>query len=289
MTTHEQLLADWRLTKKVSIQWTIVSTAGFFIFLVMFGWVFQAISGTAPDVTFTSGQGWDVLWSFGLLALLLIGFIVPHELIHGTMMTRYGGSPRYGIGIAYFVLPYVYAVSDTEYTRNQMIVILLAPLTVITLIGVGLMFVYPTIWLIIPLAGNVAGSVGDVWMALGLLSYSARVRVGETIEGVGVGVYGEETYRKTKSYTATGWNLLLGSAVMFTALVVVLLLATIGSSLVGIASLSIGDPNTFWHLLTVETDAHGLGVSVGFGLPLVLLLSGIGGVGYALLQRADLR
>jgi len=60
-------------------------------------------------------------------------------------MARYGDAPSYGIGLSYFVLPYAYAeTSGASYTRNQLLVALLAPFAVITTLGLAAMVVVPS-------------------------------------------------------------------------------------------------------------------------------------------------
>ena len=109
-------MAEFRLTRRIALQWALISTVGFFLFVSLFYSGYVVLTGrTLNDVTFPiSGPGdvGDLLLSIGLFLGLTLGVVIPHELIHGTFMKRYGGVPEYGVGTAYFVLPYGYATSD---------------------------------------------------------------------------------------------------------------------------------------------------------------------------------
>ena len=79
-----------------------------------------------------------------ILVALFIGTLILHELIHGVFVSIYGGKPRYGAGITFY-LPYLYTTTKTIFLRDQFIVIVIAPLIVISLVGVGLMAAFPSI------------------------------------------------------------------------------------------------------------------------------------------------
>lgn len=112
---------------------------------------------------------------------LVIGL---HELCHGAAIRAFGGAPRYGVGVVYAVVPYAFATTDTRFTRNQFLVAALAPLVLLTLVGVPAMVLFERPWLAVPLALNADGAVGDVWMALTLLSYPAEVSVVDSETGL---------------------------------------------------------------------------------------------------------
>ncbi|USZ72974.1 DUF3267 domain-containing protein [Natronosalvus halobius] len=124
-----------------------------------------------------------------VIALVVGAFFVvavPHELLHGAIMRYFGGRPRYGVRTARFGIPYAYAETRTDYSRNQMVAILVAPVVGISVVGFVLAVVLDARWPLVVLAANVAGSVGDCWMASRLLQYSESVRVGPPPAG-GVG------------------------------------------------------------------------------------------------------
>ncbi|MFC7233071.1 DUF3267 domain-containing protein [Saliphagus sp. GCM10025308] len=116
-----------------------------------------------------------------VVALVVGAFFVvavPHELLHGVVMRHFGGRPHYGVRTARFGIPYAYAETRTDYGRNQMVAILVAPVVVISIVGFALAVGLGARWPLVLLAANVAGSVGDCWMASRLLQYPECVRVG---------------------------------------------------------------------------------------------------------------
>jgi hypothetical protein len=160
-----------------------------------------------PDV------GW---WSVAVnvLVVLVVGtvFIVPHEWLHGLAIRYYRGTAGYDVGVAHFILPYAYATTEHEFSRNQFIVVLLTPLVVLTLVGVPP--VIGLIWglLIVPLTLNAVDAVAEVWMTLSVLRYPAHVRIVDH-EG-GVRIVGHETDRaRPLSVTALARDGLAGAAV----------------------------------------------------------------------------
>ncbi len=127
-------LATIRLTSRVAIAWLAVSVVGFFVSAYAFGHVLAVARGRPlePIVIAPPSPTGTVLWllASGVLVALVV---VLHETIHGFAMARFGNAPRFGIGVSHFLLPYAYAETEgTNYTRTQLIVVLLAPLALIT-------------------------------------------------------------------------------------------------------------------------------------------------------------
>lgn len=209
------------------------------------------------------------------------GFIAPHEWLHGLAIRHYGGEACYGVGIAHFVLPYAYATTDHEFSRNQFVVVLLTPLVVLTLIGVPLLVLFEWSWLIVPLTLNAAGAVADIWMTLTVLSYPANISIVDH-EG-GVRILGRGTDRpRSLSITTLVWDALAGAAV---ATFGVSLLLAIGGpvplSLLGVESLTVGTPGTITHLFSFTNTPTEISFGVGSG---VLSLGATVGLGYAFLR-----
>jgi hypothetical protein len=101
----------------------------------------------------------------------LLFFVLPlHEWLHGLAIQHYGHRPRYG-----FKLIVLYATSDGAYfRRNEFIRIALAPLVIITLVGMPLLVFFPMEigrWLAWTITLNAAGSIGDLWMTSVALRY----------------------------------------------------------------------------------------------------------------------
>lgn len=278
------LLAEYGMSRPLVLQWTVVSTVGFLVALVGISLVYYAATGN-PGVTefaFTPETGW---WNLGLSVLVFLGLmvlvIVPHEFCHGLAIRAFGGEPRYGFGVAYFVFPYAFATTDTRVSRNQFVLIALAPLVILTGIGLPLMVVFEWTWLAFPLALNAGGAVGDIWMALTLLSYPSTVTVLDTTTGLEV--YGPADVKRSTAAPATVvWNLSVGTAGG------VLALAIIGGLLVpliltasGIGGLTIGVPDSPMLLIEFLRTGDGVEFTMGAGM---LALGALFGIGYAYLQ-----
>lgn len=221
--------------------------------------------------------------SVGLVALI----VVPHELLHGVFMARYGGDVGYGVDAAYFVLPYAYAKTDgTSYTRNQLLVALLAPFVGITAVGLAAMIVHPSSLVIVPLAANAAGSIGDLWMAGVLLQYPADVRVGPLPDGdaQGFGIYGSSS-TPAEGGRRPGMRFLsrlVVGAVGTLALLATALVATVFVSLaVGSGTVVIGEPGSRWFLFRHELASGAGAVLLEFGTTTGLAAAAAGGLAWA--------
>ncbi|NHN46589.1 DUF3267 domain-containing protein [Halostella sp. JP-L12] len=206
------------------------------------------------------------------------GFVVPHEWLHGLAIRYYGGEASYGVGVAHFILPYAYATTDHEFSRNQFIVVLLTPLVVMTAVGVPAMLAFEWGWLIVPLAANAAGAVADLWMTLTPLGFPADVRLEDHPDGVRI--LGREGDRPCAlSVTAVVWDAFAGAAV---ATFAVLLLLAVGGplalSVLGVESITIGTPGTLTYLFSFVSTPTEIPLGVGPG---VLVIGAVGGLAYA--------
>jgi hypothetical protein len=123
----------------------------------------------------------------GVVALVLMMLI--HELVHGLFFWWFAGQrPTFGIkGL------YVYAAVSPEvyFPRNQYLIVGIAPLVLLTLVGLLLMLIVPVVAvpiLSLSIAFNAAGAAGDLVMAVRLLSYSPDTLMQDS--DTGVVVYG---------------------------------------------------------------------------------------------------
>jgi hypothetical protein len=277
----DRVLADLELTRGLTIQMLAIGTLGMLVGWTFFSGLYQFATGNAVTLQFAPASlGW-LATPANILVLVFLGtaILVPHEWLHGLAIRRYGGEPRYGVGVAHFVLPYAYATTDHEFTRNQFVVVLLTPLVVMTLVGVPLMLVLEWGWLVIPLTLNAAGAVADVWMTLMVVSYPAHVRIVD--HETGVRIMGRESDRpRSLSITSLVWDALSGAAV---ALFVVGLLLALGGpillSALGVESMTVGTPGTVTYLFAFVNTAEEISISVGPG---VLSVGALIGLLYAL-------
>ncbi|MFB6179778.1 MAG: DUF3267 domain-containing protein [Halorientalis sp.] len=279
----ETVLADLELTRAITIQMTAIGTLGMVVGWGVFSGIYQAGTGQVATFQFAPpGVGW---WTQALnvLVVVLLGtaFVLPHEWLHGLAIRYYGGKTRYGVGIAHFVLPYAYATTDHEFERNEFLVVLLAPLVVLTLVGVPIMLFFRWDWLVVPLTMNAAGAIADCWMALMLLGYPSHVRIVDHDGGVRI-VGRPDDRAPSLSVTALVWDALSGTAV---AVFGVLIGLAIGGPLVlsalGVESVTIGSPGTITYLFSFTNTPDEISMGVG---PAVLGLGSVLGLAYAFVR-----
>ncbi|MEI3605494.1 DUF3267 domain-containing protein [Pseudogracilibacillus sp. SE30717A] len=82
-----------------------------------------------------------------VIPLLILLYLVLHELIHGILMKYFSGiSPQYG-----FSGPFIFAKSEAVFDKYAYILITLAPMLILGIISVVLSFIIPGtgIWLTI--------------------------------------------------------------------------------------------------------------------------------------------
>jgi hypothetical protein len=156
----------------------------------------------------------------------------------------------------------------------------------LTLVGVPVMLAFEWGWLVVPLAANAAGAVGDVWMALTVLGYPAHVRV--TDHATGMAIVGREGDRPGR-LSATGllWDAMTGGALAtVAALVLVGLGGPVLLSALGVTSITVGTPDTITFLFSYTETPNSLSFAIGMGWTVV---GGAVGIAYALVRNARRR
>ncbi len=281
------LIAAVRVTPRVALTWLVASVAGFFAFAYCFGSLFAMLDGRSLEpITITTVSVTGLSVRFVAVLVLVAVVIVGHELLHGVFIARYGGDPGYGIGVSQFVFPYAYATTDRSYARTELIVILLAPFVVITALGLATALVYSSSLVVVALAVNAAGSIGDLWMAAVLLQYPPDVRVAALPDdrGGGFGVYASSDGAVARRPgTVLLARVCAGTVGSFAILLTGGLVAVFGSLAVGSGTVVVGDPGSYWFLFSHERLAGG-GAALEVGTPLVAGLTIAGGVGWALVS-----
>ncbi len=135
------------------------------VFVLMFSWalLIEVLRGSVP----TTDMPW---W---LLFIALVGVIFLHEWLHGLAIHRMGHKPRYGIKPKKMT---VFATADNAlFRRGQFIAVALAPLVIITLGGMALMFFLPDTLVFVTalcVTVNAGGATGDLWMVWETLHHS---------------------------------------------------------------------------------------------------------------------
>ena len=127
--------------------------------------------------------------SWGLL-LLVIGantlaylvVMVLHEGVHALVFALLGGRPTFGAKLPFAL----YCSAPNQlFTRNAYLAVGLAPLVLISLAGILLIFLEPGLAAYVQLAliGNFSGAAGDLWAARVLLEQPPTALVQDTATG----------------------------------------------------------------------------------------------------------
>lgn len=148
------------------IDWNVVKISAM-INWVMISLVFTSIVIGQQYTSFLEFT--DLIKRMPLLVLmfpvLIVGYIIVHELIHGMFMKFYSGTfPEYG-----FNGPFVFAKSDAYFSKSSYIILTLAPFIILGLGAILLGFIIPIVgvWFAIFMGSiNLYASRGDVQAAI---------------------------------------------------------------------------------------------------------------------------
>ena len=117
-----------------------------------------------------------------LIVMLIIGCF--HEGIHGLVFRLYGKDVRYGFKLMYNVIPVFYTYSKGIFTRNQLIIVCLAPCILITgVLSIILMttlnqnLIWISLFLITIILAHLTGCCGDFYITYRLLKFPPTVSV----------------------------------------------------------------------------------------------------------------
>lgn len=105
---------------------------------------------------------WLVFVALVIANLAAYVVVLPvHEALHAAAILALGGSPRFGLRLP---LALYCTAPGQLFTRNGYLVVAGAPLVVITVVGIVATIFAPTgaAFVILGLAGNVSGAVGDL-------------------------------------------------------------------------------------------------------------------------------
>ena len=126
---------------------------------------------------------WQVLW-LGLATLLIIfGTTTIHELVHGFFFWLFSKSrPQFGLGPGYAYA----AAPDWFFPKWQYIVIGLAPLVVLTVVGLIAIAIVPLSWLqtiFLAVVFNAGGAIGDIYVCARISLEAPNVWIKDTGDG----------------------------------------------------------------------------------------------------------
>ncbi len=174
---HRFVMANWKFN--------LVLNGGSILLLIISGWVFLGLAiATKPQYAI---QVFIYLVNLPLFLSTLVGVMVLHELCHFLGYWYFSKQlPRIG-----FKLLYPHADGSKFYfPRDQFVIATLLPFVAMTTIGLLWLFqanilLIPT--LILALAINTAGSLGDIILSAWLLSHPRETYVDD--EGGSIAIY----------------------------------------------------------------------------------------------------
>jgi hypothetical protein len=152
------LIAEFRPGKVTIWAWAILSIP---LFLVAVG-VYATAAAHGANQAEGTIHPIDLLVVIALSAALLC----IHEGVHGVVMIAFGASPRFGILKSSGLPMGFYATSPGYlYTRPRYFIVCLAPLAILSPLGLALCWLSFGGYLVIPFAIQLAGCIGDVTIA----------------------------------------------------------------------------------------------------------------------------
>jgi hypothetical protein len=273
-------LGDYKEINKIGLsrELTVILTGMGTLSLFLFGCFFMFVH---TSITQNTG-GFEGAPITILIAISTIVFtMLFHEFIHGVAISMYGGKPGYGTGVSHYILPCLYTTTETIFRRNQFIVILMAPLIVISVLGVISMIVFPAIahWFIIPLTMNAAGAVGDLWMTASIVRYPGHIVLAD--DNSGLTIYGKST-DKVVNISPKGFisDFFIGFLAGFSSLIILAMVLPMILIALNVDSFALGIGNGNFVAFEYSGGDDGFGFSIN-PLPM-LLFGGIMGLIYGL-------
>jgi hypothetical protein len=148
---------------------------------IFFGLLNYASYTQQTHTTGSNGIKNLLLW----IGINIIGYILIlpiHELIHAAAFAFWGGKPYFGAKLPYALYC---GAKDQLFHRNQYFVVGLAPLVVITLVGIIFILISPVLasYTLFALIGNFSGAAGDIWVVRKLSRRPRSILVEDTEAG----------------------------------------------------------------------------------------------------------
>ena len=185
-----ELMEKWDLSedRKAKVFLSLASLGLFVLFWLLFNGLLQVLRPDADSLLL----GFDInltdpltlIISALVLVFVTLGMVFLHEGIHGLffwLFTR--EKPRFG-----FKVVYAFAGAPGWYiTKQPYIIVGIAPLVVITVVGLLLLLVVPSGWilpLLLFMTMNASGASGDIYTVFWLLSKPDNILVSDSGDSV---------------------------------------------------------------------------------------------------------
>jgi hypothetical protein len=157
-TAEEQVLW-WEPGRVVTTMWVTLAILLGTLTLLLLGMVYSLVGASA------SGSTLQFNWiAITVLTVVVLG---AHQVTHAVVARWFGATPRFDFDVIQWIIPVMYCrPGDYFFERNQFIFYALAPLGILTVIGIVLMpLEMRSAWLIVPLSLNACLSTRDIWTA----------------------------------------------------------------------------------------------------------------------------
>jgi len=176
---HYEEVYHLSVTDGESLAWLNILSFLLFVPFYLLMRLWDGIVGDSDGIQALS-QIDTLFWIMGIIGVFLI-----HEWLHGQAIRWTGHRPRYGakyVRVGPIHLPYVlFATADDAYFRRfDFVIIALVPVVVITLVGMGLLPLFPPEvrgYLVAAVVLNGGGSIGDLWMTVVVIRAAPDVLV----------------------------------------------------------------------------------------------------------------
>lgn len=169
------------MKKDARLNWTL-QILGMFWF-ILGGWaLWKIVSLLRPDFIPQTQFAVSLPLLAGILFVILVTLIL-HELTHGLffwLFTR--EKPTFGIGPGYAYA----AAPDWYFPKGKYLVIGLAPLVLLTILGLAAIAFVPAAWLgilFLAVVFNVGGAVGDLYICIRIAGEAPNVWVKDKGDG----------------------------------------------------------------------------------------------------------
>jgi hypothetical protein len=151
-------ISEWHPDRKTLAAWYIIATP--ITFAAFIAYLLIAARGET-----TIGGSFDIVAIVVVLALT-IGLAWVHEGVHGLAMLVYGVHPEFGIfKIGGIFAGFYTTAPGHRFSRRQYLIICLAPLVVITPLGVPACLLPFGGYMVVPFALLFGGCIGDLTIA----------------------------------------------------------------------------------------------------------------------------
>jgi hypothetical protein len=179
--TNYQEIQHWSISEK-PIRIVLLQIFGLLLFFI-FGLIFSFLAFRIGKMPVT---GEITLSNIGIVVIAILLTFIVHELTHGIVMQLFGAKPKYGVlwnKLVFFATSPGYA-----YTRNNYVLIALAPFVLFSIAAVmGMWILNGTLWVaLLGICGtiNASGAIGDLWITVIVLHHNKESFIIDEKDGI---------------------------------------------------------------------------------------------------------